>query len=154
MYKLELTSSGFQDNEVIPVKYTCDGDDVSPPLSWSTLPEKTVSLALIADDPDAPGGTWVHWVLFDIPAQLTGLPEGVENSVVVPGIGHQGRNDSRKTGYTGPCPPRGSPHRYFFKVYALDIQLGLEPGVSKADVENAMRGHILAQAQIMGTYSR
>jgi Raf kinase inhibitor-like YbhB/YbcL family protein len=148
-----LASSGFIENGIIPENIH-GGEDLSPPLDWSDLPEKSISLVLIAEDPDAPGGPWVHWVLFDIPPQLTGLPEGVKNSVIVPGIGSQTRNDSRKTGYSGPCPPRGDPHHYYFKLYALDTWLGLNPGVSKAGIERAMQGHILAQGQLMGTYNR
>ena len=151
---LTLSSSEFKNNETIPRKYTCDGDDISPPLTWSVAPEGTRSLALIVDDPDAPAGIWVHWVIYDIPAQLTALPQNVAKSPTVQGIGNQGTNDSRKTGFSGPCPPRGKAHRYVFKLYAVDTLLNLKPGASKADVERAMRGHILAQGQLVGLYSR
>jgi hypothetical protein len=148
-----VTSPAFSEGNPIPKKYTCDGEDVSPPLAWSGLPAGTQSLALIADDPDAPVGTWVHWVIFNLPHTLTGLSEGIAKTPTVEG-GIQGNNDFRKVGYGGPCPPRGKPHRYFFKLYALDTSLALEAGASKADVERAMQGHILAQGQLMGTYSR
>jgi hypothetical protein len=145
---LEVTSPAFEPGGRIPKKYTCDGENVSPPLKWSGVPTETKSLALIVDDPDAPIGTFVHWVLYDLPPDLDSLPEGVR------GMGTEGINDFRKTGYGGPCPPRGSEHRYFFKVYALDTTTGLKAGVSKRDLENAMRGHILAQGQLIGIYGR
>lgn len=151
---IQLTSTAFKEGETIPQKYTCDGQDVSPSLSWTGLPAGAKSLALIVDDPDAPAGIWVHWVLFNIPVSLSALPEGVAKTANVPGVGVQGNNDFRKTGYGGPCPPRGKPHRYFFKVYALDSVLQLNPGASKADLEKAMKGHILGQGQLMGKYSR
>jgi Raf kinase inhibitor-like YbhB/YbcL family protein len=149
-----ISSSVFSEGGTIPLKYTCDGEDISPPLSWSGVPENAKSLALIADDPDAPLGTWVHWVLYNMPASSAGLPEGVPVEQVIGGIGTQGNNSSRKNGYSGPCPPKGAPHRYYFKLYALDIELDLAPGVSKADLEKAMQGHILAQGQLMGKYGR
>jgi hypothetical protein len=151
---IQITSAAFTEGEPIPKKYTCDAEDVSPPLAWSGVPAGARSLALIADDPDAPVGTWVHWVIYDLPPSLSGLMEGIAKTPTVEGGGAQGNNDFRKVGYGGPCPPRGKPHRYFFKLYALDIPLGLQPGASKADVEKAMRGHILAQGQLIGTYSR
>jgi hypothetical protein len=150
---IQITSPAFSEGNPIPKKYTCDAEDVSPPLAWSGLPAGTQSMALIADDPDAPVGTWVHWVIFNLPPTLPGLSEGIAKTPTVEG-GIQGNNDFRKAGYGGPCPPRGKPHRYFFKLYALDTSLALEAGASKADVEKAMRGHILAQGQLMGTYSR
>lgn len=150
---IQITSAAFTEGNPIPKKYTCDGEDASPPLTWSGVPAGAKSLALIADDPDAPVGTWVHWVIFNLPPTLTGLQEGTTKTPTVEG-GVQGNNDFRKTGYGGPCPPRGKPHRYFFKLYALDTSLSLEPGATKAEVEKAMRGHILAQGQLMGTYSR
>lgn len=149
-----LRSSAFANGERIPKKYTCEDVDVSPPLSWEGVPSETKSLVLIMDDPDAPMGTWVHWVVYDMPASLTGLPENVEKSPTVNGVGTQGKNDFRRAGYGGPCPPPGKPHRYFFKLYALDTLLNIAPGATKAEVEKAMRGHILAQGQLMGTYSR
>ncbi len=145
---IQLTSSAFKEGETIPRRFTCDGENLSPELTWSGVPQGTASLALIADDPDAPAGTWVHWVLADLPPDLTGLPEGAAN------VGMQGVNDFRKPGYGGPCPPRGSTHRYTFKLYALDLKLGLKAGMKKADVEKEMKGHILAQGQLMGRYAR
>ncbi len=151
---INMQSSAFEDGTAIPRVHTCDDKDVSPPLSWSGVPQGTQSLALIMDDPDAPVGTWVHWVIYDMPPTLTGLPENVEKSPKVAGIGTQGTNDFRRVGYGGPCPPPGKPHRYFFKLYALDTQLNLAPGATKAELEKAMRGHILAQGQLMATYKR
>lgn len=152
--KIELSSSGFQEGGAIPKKYTCDGENVSPPLAWTGVPAETKSLAIIADDPDAPAKTWVHWVLYELDPELSGLPEGVGPSGSPGGVGIAGINDSKQTGYSGPCPPKGSPHRYYFKLYALDTALGLKPGASKKEVENRMQGHILAQGQLMGTYGR
>lgn len=149
-----LQTSAFQPGGDIPRKFTCEGPDVSPALTWSDPPAGTGSLALIADDPDAPAGTWVHWVLYDLPATARQLPEAVPKTDKVPGGGHQGLNDFRKTGYGGPCPPPGKPHRYFFKLYALDTKLNLKPGATKKAVEQAMEGHILAQAEVMGRYQR
>ena len=151
---LTVTSTAFKENDTIPKKYTCDAADISPDLQWSNIPSGAKSLALIADDPDAPAGTWVHWVLFNIPSNRTGLPEGVAKTPTIEGIGVQGKNDFGKVGYNGPCPPKGKPHRYFFKVYGLDILINLKSGATKADVEKAMRGHILAQGQLIGKYGR
>jgi Raf kinase inhibitor-like YbhB/YbcL family protein len=145
---ITITSPAFKEGDTIPKKYTCDGENLSPPLSWSGLPDGTQSLALIVDDPDAPVGTWVHWVLYAIPAHLDSLIEGCS------GIGTECETDFRRPGYGGPCPPRGKPHRYFFKLYALDTTLKLPPGVKKAGVERAMQGHVLAQGQLMGKYRR
>jgi len=151
---LQISSAGFSAGEMIPKKFTCDGPDVSPKLSWGAAPEKTQSFALIMDDPDAPVGTWVHWVLFDLPADTKELAEGVAKQEQLPNGARQGRNDFGKIGYGGPCPPPGNPHRYFFKLYALDTKLNLKAGASKADVERAMKGHILGQAELMGRYGR
>jgi Raf kinase inhibitor-like YbhB/YbcL family protein len=145
---IQFTSPAFSEGSVIPKRHTCDGADKSPQLDWSSIPQGTKSLALIADDPDAPVGTWVHWVLYDLHPDLTGLSEGAS------GKGMEGKNDFKKLGYGGPCPPKGSEHRYYFKLYALDAVLNLKEGATKADVEKAMRGHILAQGQLMGKYSR
>jgi Raf kinase inhibitor-like YbhB/YbcL family protein len=147
---VKLTSAAFAEGGTIPAQYTCDGSDVSPPLVWSGAPAGTKAFALIADDPDAPAGTWVHWVLYNVPGSAAQLPEGVAG----PGGAAQGRNDFRKTGYGGPCPPPGTPHRYFFKLYALDAPLALKAGATKPEIERAMQGHTLAQAQLMGTYGR
>jgi hypothetical protein len=151
---MRLWSPAFEEGKPIPVAYTCDGKDVSPPLNWEGAPEGTRSFALICDDPDAPMGTWVHWVLFNIPADSTSLPEGVPTDAKLPDGARQGLSDFGRTGYGGPCPPRGKPHRYFFKLYALDTVLELEGNIRKADLERAMAGHVLAQAQLMGTYQR
>jgi Raf kinase inhibitor-like YbhB/YbcL family protein len=151
---IQITSTAFTEGKPIPKKYTCDAEDASPPLAWSGVPSEAKSLALIVDDPDAPVGTWVHWVLYNLPPSLNVLKEGLAKTPTLEGLGTQGTNDFRKTGYGGPCPPRGKPHRYFFKLYALDTSLSLQPGASKADLEKAMRGHILAQGQLIGTYSR
>jgi Raf kinase inhibitor-like YbhB/YbcL family protein len=153
---LSLTSTAFKEGAPIPVKHTCDGADLSPPLAWSGVPPGTAALALIADDPDAPGRTWVHWVLYDLPAVFAGLPENVSKTEAPKELGGaaQGRNDSRELGYGGPCPPLGPAHRYFFKLYALAKPLGLKPGASKQDVERAMGGQVLATAQLIGKYGR
>ena len=150
----QLTSSAFSEGSAIPKKHTCDDRDASPPLKWSGVPANAKSLALICDDPDAPAGTWVHWVLYNIPAMVTELPEGVPATEVVQGGAKQGLNDFQRLGYGGPCPPRGKPHRYYFKLYALDAELSLKPSATKRDVVNAMQGHILAEGQLMGTYQR
>lgn len=149
-----IQSSDFTNGGDIPRAFTCDGEDRSPSLSWSGAPQGTKSFALIADDPDAPSGTWVHWVVYDIPAKTQSLTGGIEKLEQLPDGSKQGRNDFRKIGYGGPCPPPGKPHRYFFKLYALDSDLKLPAGASKAEVERAMKGRILAQAEFMGRYKR
>ncbi len=151
---IQLTSSAFAEGQAIPQKYTCQGDDVSPPLQWSNVPQGAKSLALVCDDPDAPAGTWVHWVVFNIPATVTELSEAVPATETLANGAQQGRNDFNRIGYGGPCPPPGNAHRYFFKLYALDSELSLSSGAKKADVERAMQGHILAQGQLIGTYKR
>lgn len=151
---IKIRSAGFAEGQAIPSKYTCDGQDVSPPLSWDNAPNGTQSLALICDDPDAPSGTWVHWVIYDLSATLSELPEAVPAKEEALNGAKQGRNDFGRTGYGGPCPPAGSAHRYYFKLYALDSALNLKAGATKADVEKAMKGHIVGQGQLMGTYKR
>lgn len=151
---LHLTSAAFDEGAPIPSKYTCEGDDVSPPLKWNSISEKTKSFALICDDPDAPVGTWVHWVLYNIPPSVTEFSEKVPITEMLPNGGRQGRNDFKRAGYGGPCPPRGKPHRYFFKLYALDTELSLKSGAAKGDLVDAMKGHVLAEGQLMGTYQR
>ena len=151
---MELTSPAFTDGQHIPVKYTCDGADVSPPLRWMNGAAGTESFALICDDPDAPKGTWVHWVLYNIPAGTTDLPEHVPVTETLAGGAQQGRNDFKRIGYGGPCPPLGKPHRYFFTLYALDAKLRLAPGATKAAVLRAIEGHLLAEAPLMGVYQR
>lgn len=150
---LQLTSEAFSDGTTIPKRFTCDGEDISPPLSWSGLPAETRSLALICDDPDAPVGTWDHWVLFNIPATATGLPEDVPATATLADGSVHGNNSWGRLGYGGPCPPGGT-HRYFFKLYALDIELDLKTGATKSQLVKAMEGHILAQGQLMGKYRR
>jgi Raf kinase inhibitor-like YbhB/YbcL family protein len=149
-----ISSASFQNGGDVPKKFTCDGADISPELHWNSPPAGAQSFALIADDPDAPVGTWTHWVLFDLPAQTTSLPEAVTKVDELPTGGRQGRNDFRRIGYGGPCPPPGKAHRYFFKLYALDSKLNLKPGANKQEVEQAMQGHILGQAELMGKYQR
>lgn len=150
---LKIMSSAFREGDLIPRQYTCDGRDVSPPISWTGAPAGTKSLALIADDPDAPAGTWVHWVVYNLPAGVAELHEAITPGRELKGGGRQGKNDFRKIGYGGPCPP-SSTHRYFFKLYALDAELDLAPGATKADVLAAMEGRILAEAQLTGKYKR
>jgi len=150
---MEIKSSVFDEGGMIPKRYTCDDADISPPLSWTGAPEGTKSFALISDDPDAPVGTWVHWVIFNMPANVSELPEMVPPSKSLPDGTKQGTNDFRKIGYGGPCPPGGT-HRYYFKLYALDTELNLDAGATKADVTRAMQGHILAECHLMGRYSR
>jgi len=150
---MELKSAAFQPGEMIPSKYTCDGPDVSPPLSWADSPAGTKSFALISDDPDAPGGTWVHWVIWNIPATTRSLEENLPKKDSLPNGAKQGTTDFRRIGYGGPCPPSGT-HRYFFKLYALDTTLNLPPRTTKRDLEKAMQGHVLGQAELMGKYRR
>lgn len=151
---MTLSSSAFKTGAEIPRRHTCEGADLSPALAWDGAPAGTKGFALIADDPDAPVGTWVHWVVYDLPADTSKLPEGLPTTDTLSGGGKQGINDFRKTGYGGPCPPPGKPHRYFFKLYALDAPTNLKPRATKADVLRATEGHVLAQAELMGTYER
>lgn len=150
---LEIKSSAFDSEKTIPQRFTCDGQNVSPPLSWSGAPAGTKCFALISDDPDAPAGTWVHWVAWNIPAASKGLNEGVAPAAKLPDGTAQGITDFRKPGYGGPCPPSGT-HRYYFKLYALDATLTIDAKGDKAALMSAMKGHILAEAALMGTYSR
>lgn len=148
---MTLTSPAFAQGATIPRQYTCDGKDISPALQWGEPPEKTQSFALIMDDPDAPMGTWVHWVLYNLPATARSLPEGVPPAADLADGSHHGRNSWKRLGYGGPCPPSGT-HRYFFKLYALDAKLNLASGATKEELLKAMEGHILAQAELMGRY--
>jgi len=150
---IKLTSSAFKEGAMIPAQYSCDGKDISPPLSWSEVPGGTKSFALICDDPDAPIGTWVHWVVYNIPNNVTSLPENVPPNKSVMGNILQGMTDFRRIGYGGPCPPRGT-HRYYFKIYALDTMLNLPAGATKRELLRAMEGHILAEGQLMGKYGQ
>lgn len=148
--RMQLTSTAFQNMQPIPGDYTCDGKNISPPLAWSGAPTGVQSFALIVDDPDAPSGVWTHWVVFDLPADTSELPE----NAAISGNARQGMNDFKHPAYGGPCPPAGKPHRYIFKLYALDTTLGLKAGASKREVEAAMAKHILAQGVLVGTYQR
>ena len=154
MVTIEVTSPAFKAGETIPEKYSCDGADLSPPLEWSQAPEGTKSVALICEDPDAPRGMWVHWVLWGLPPDSTSLPEAVPPDTVLANSGRQGKNDWGRIGYGGPCPPPGPAHRYFFKLYALDTGLELQPGATRKDLLAAIDGHILAEGQLMGMYKR
>lgn len=154
MSGFRLSSTAFAHGAGIPVAHTCDGDDRSPPLAWAEPPVETRSFALICDDPDAPRGTWVHWLLYHLPAEAAELEPGVPTRPELPSGARQGINDGGDVGYGGPCPPPGKPHRYFFRLYALDAALNLPPGVNRADLEAAMKGHVLAEASLMGTYQR
>ncbi|MBN1308290.1 MAG: YbhB/YbcL family Raf kinase inhibitor-like protein [Chitinispirillaceae bacterium] len=150
---MKITSSAFTEGGMIPKKYTCDDINISPPLQWSDAPAGAKSFALICDDPDAPMGTWVHWVAYNIPPKVNELPEKVPVDDTLSDGTLQGINDFRKTGYGGPCPPGGT-HRYFFRLYALDTQLSVEKGVTKSKLVKAMEGHVLAETQVMGKYKR
>jgi len=149
---LTLTSTAFAQGKPIPARYTCDGEELSPPLAWSAPPARTQSLALIVDDPDA-RGIWTHWVVYNLPAQARALPEGVAAEATRADGSMQGKNSGGQVGYGGPCPPSGT-HRYVFRLYALDIKLSLAAGASKNQVLQAMQGHALAQGELMGTYAR
>jgi Raf kinase inhibitor-like YbhB/YbcL family protein len=149
-----LTSSTFANGAAIPRQNTCDGTDLSPALSWSTPPAGTKSLALIADDPDAPVGTWTHWLVWNIPATANSLPEDLPKTGENADGTRQGTTDFRRIGYGGPCPPPGKLHRYFFKLFALDTRLTLKAGASRHELEGAIQQHILAHSQWMGTYGR
>jgi len=149
-----VSSSAFVEGAFIPAKYTCEGEDISPPLRWSEPPPGTQSIALICDDPDAPGGAWVHWVLYGLPPSVTELPEAVPTQEVLPSGARQGTNDFKRIGYGGPCPPRGTPHRYFFRVYALGSEIDLSPGATKEELLGPMEGQILAEGRLMGKYER
>ena len=150
----QIESPAFQENSEIPGKYACDGEDLSPPLAWREVPQGTKSFALIADDPDAPVGTWVHWVIYNLPPEAQELAEGLPKTEKFPEGSEQGVNDFRRVGYDGPCPPPGPAHRYFFKLYALDAVLQLPPQAEKSEVLTAAQGHILAQAELVGRYQR
>jgi len=150
---MQLTSEAFSHGEPIPRLYSCDGDDTSPPLRWTDPPEGTQSFALIMDDPDAPMGTWVHWVIFNLPANTRMLAAGFPLDPQISNGARNGRNSWGRMGYGGPCPPDGT-HRYFFRLYALDQILTLAPGANKAQVLQIIQGHILAEAELMGTYQR
>jgi len=150
---MEVRSQVFKPGGMIPAKYTCDGTDISPPLTWPDPPAGTKSFALIMDDPDTEVGTWVHWVIWNVPATARGLEENVPKTASLPNGARQGTNDFKRTGYGGPCPPSGT-HRYFFKLYALGTTLNLSPETTKSVLEDTMRRHILAQSELIGKYTR
>ncbi len=150
---IKITSSTFTEGSMIPNRYTCDAEDVSPDLAWTGVPEGTKSLALICDDPDAPMGTWVHWVLFNLPPDINELHAEIPPEKTLKNGARHGKNDFGRFGYGGPCPPSGT-HRYFFKLYALDTRIKLESGITKAQLLEAMNGHILDEGQLMGKYKR
>jgi Raf kinase inhibitor-like YbhB/YbcL family protein len=151
---LQITSPAFADGERIPVKHTADGHDVSPELRWGGLPPNTQSIALVCEDPDAPRGIWTHWVLFNLPPDKTMLAEGVSTEKELPDGTRQGKNDFGKIGYGGPSPPKGKPHRYYFKLYALDTKLNLSAGATRQQLLDAIKGHLVAEGQLMGQYGR
>jgi Raf kinase inhibitor-like YbhB/YbcL family protein len=151
---IELLSTAFQNGQPIPRPYTADGRNISPPLEWRGPPGSTDSLALICEDPDAPRGTFTHWVLFNLPAQTRELSEGVPPEATLANGAIQGRNDFGKVGYGGPSPPAGKPHRYLFKLFALARQLDLQPGATGSQLWEAMKGHVLDEGQLVGTYGR
>jgi Raf kinase inhibitor-like YbhB/YbcL family protein len=150
----QLTSTAFKEGGAIPQQHTCAGADRSPPLEWTSPPSGTKAFALICEDPDAPGGLWVHWVLWGIPASTARLPEGVAPTASLPDGSRHGKNDFGKLGHNGPCPPPGKPHRYVWKLYALDAAPELEPGASRQQLLDAMRGHVLGEADLMARYGR
>jgi len=151
--EMKLTSAAFKEGQPIPRTYTCDGVNVSPPLEWNGVTKTAKTIAIVADDPDAPGGTWVHWVLYNLPADNIGMVENMPATEKLAAGGFQGQNDFEKIGYGGPCPPSGT-HRYFFRIYALDSELPLNAGATKAQLLSAMEGHVVSQGQLIGTYKR
>lgn len=154
MQTITLSSPAFANGQIIPEMYSCDGKNISPALQWSGVPAETKSLALIVEDPDAPMGTFTHWVLYNLPPNLAGLNEGLPRLATLSNLGKQGVNDFRKTAYDGPCPPAGKPHRYFFRLYALDLAPALPDGLTRLKLFEQMQAHILAQGEWMGTYQR
>jgi len=150
---INLRSDAFEDGGGVPSKYTCDGAGVSPPLSWTGVPDEARSLALICEDPDAPKGVFTHWVVFNIPPDVTRLPENIPPARTLKSGARQGKNSVQKMGYIRLCPPSGT-HRYYFRLYALDVELDLAPGISKEELLDVMEGHVLAESQLMGAYTR
>lgn len=152
--KIELKTTSFTPGGFIPKRFTCGDADVSPALTWTDPPARTRSFAIIEDDPDAPSGTFVHWLVYDLPATYRRLGEAMSGNDQMPDGGRQGTNDFSRTGYSGPCPPPGKPHRYFIRLYALDAKLNLRPAATRRELDSAMHGHILAQAELMGRFRR
>jgi Raf kinase inhibitor-like YbhB/YbcL family protein len=151
---MTVSSTAFKNNATIPQRFSCQGDDISPALSWSSAPQETKSFALIVEDPDAPHGTYYHWVIYNIPASERGLSENIARRDPLPNGTRQGTNSSQQLGFMGPCPPAGKAHRYYFKVYALDTEINIPGEATHDKLESAMQGHILAEGEIMGTYQR
>lgn len=151
---IAITSPAFRAGQPIPARHTGDGDDLSPPLQWSGIPQEARSLVIICDDPDAPRGTFVHWLLYDLPASEKGLPEGVPRDEKLPSGASQGTNDFGRYGYIGPSPPSGPVHHYHFRLYALSAPTGLKPGASRGDLDAAMKGRVIATGELVGTYKR
>jgi Raf kinase inhibitor-like YbhB/YbcL family protein len=155
MPEFSLHSTDFVRNDVMPPRFTCSGANVSPALEWGSVPPETESFALICEDPDAPRGLWVHWVIYNIPKNVRGLPQRVETEAELPDGSRQGKNDAGKIGYSGPCPPPGhGPHRYFFRLYALDTRLDLAPGATRGELLGVIEGHVIGQAEVMGRFER
>jgi len=152
--KIELKTISFTPGGFIPERFTCKGADVSPALTWTDPPAGTQSFAIIEDDPDAPSGVFVHWLIYGLPAASRRLSEGISGNDQMPDGSRQGTNDFSRTGYSGPCPPPGKPHRYFIRLYALDVKLDLRPAATRRELDAAMRGHLLAQAELMGRFRR
>ena len=151
---MQISTSSFPAEGTIPKKHTCDAQDISPAFTWTGAPPSTRSFALIADDPDAPVGTWNHWLIWNVPASVHQFAESVAKTPTLPDGSRQGQNDFKKVGYNGPCPPPGKPHRYYFKLFALDMPLDLRAGATRKELEAAMKGHVVAENQIMGRYGR
>jgi Raf kinase inhibitor-like YbhB/YbcL family protein len=151
---IQLSTSSFTPGAVIPKKFTCSGADISPELSWSAPPAGTKSWALVVDDPDAPAGTWNHWLLYNLPPSIHELPENQPRTPELANGALQGKNDFGKTGYNGPCPPPGKPHRYFFRLYALDTKLDLKAGADRGTLAQAIKGHVVGEGELMGTFGR
>jgi Raf kinase inhibitor-like YbhB/YbcL family protein len=151
---IQLSTNSFKPGGTIPTKFSCSGADVSPQLSWSTPPPATKSLALIVDDPDAPAGTWNHWLLYNLPPSIHELAENQPRTAELSNGAPQGKNDFGKIGYNGPCPPPGKPHRYFFRLYALDTKLDLKSGADRKTVDQAIEGHVVAEGEFMGSFGR
>jgi Raf kinase inhibitor-like YbhB/YbcL family protein len=149
-----ITSTAFANGADIPRRFTCDGPNISPLLAWTQPPSGTQALVLVMDDPDAPRGDWVHWIVYDIPDGTSGLPNNLQPEPELQTGARQGTNDFHKLGYVGPCPPKGKQHRYYFRLYALNQRLGLMPGALKGEVERAMQGHVIAKAELMGHYQK
>jgi Raf kinase inhibitor-like YbhB/YbcL family protein len=151
---MRIVSAAFEDQEFIPARHTCDGEDLSPSLSWEGVPEGTGSLALVVDDPDCPTGTWVHWMMYDIPPSMNGLGEGISTGPELGFGAKHGKNSWKRFGYGGPCPPAGKPHRYVFKLFALDTPLNIDPGAGAKLLMKVIEGHVIERAEIVGLYAR